>query len=180
MRELPYSLDQFYERISGDPDAMPQGLAGALRAIFEDLAEPEATTVRRPASALIKRMERELLDNVYRWTGHFPEKTRSLMRHLAGRAEALKQVYPKGAENEAVIGVTILVTSLAMNHVHRGSYFPETQPPTEKPPAEKPPAEPVAESAPASPPIEPVVAGLESKEVTQRRRGAEAQSGTSP
>jgi len=53
-----------------------------------------------------------------------------LMRHLAKRADDLGQVYPKQAETEAVIGVTILVTSLAMNYVHRGSYFPEAQAPS--------------------------------------------------
>ena len=47
--------------------------------------------------------------NVFRWTGHFPEKTRSLVRHLAKRAEALKQVYPREAEDEAVVAVTTLV-----------------------------------------------------------------------
>ena len=59
-----------------------------------------------------------------RWTGHFPEKTRSLVRHLAKRADALQQVYPPEAEAQAIVGVTILVTSLAMNFVHRGAYFP--------------------------------------------------------
>ena len=32
--------------------------------------------------------------NVYRWTGHFPERTRVLLRHLAERAAQLQQVYP--------------------------------------------------------------------------------------
>jgi hypothetical protein len=63
---------------------------------------------------------------VFRWTGHFPEQTRSLIRGLAKRAEALRQVYPRGAEDEALVSVTTLVTSLAMNFVHRGAYFPET------------------------------------------------------
>jgi hypothetical protein len=63
---------------------------------------------------------------VFRWTGHFPEKTRSLMRDLAKRADALRQVYPRAAEAQAIVGVTTLVTSLAMNFVHRGAYFPET------------------------------------------------------
>ena len=62
---------------------------------------------------------------VFRWTGHFPEKTRSLVRDLAKRAEALKQVYPREAEDEASSAVTTLVASLAMNFVHRGAYFPE-------------------------------------------------------
>jgi len=73
--------------------------------------------------------------NVFRWTGHFPEKTRGLVRDLARRAEALKQVYPRDAEAQAIVGVTILVTSLAMNFVHRGAYFPETPVP-QGPPAE--------------------------------------------
>jgi hypothetical protein len=74
---------------------------------------------------------------VFRWTGHFPEKTRGLVRGLARRAEALKQVYPRKAEEEALVSVTTLVTSLAMNFVHRGAYFPET---TGAAPAEAPPA----------------------------------------
>ena len=75
--------------------------------------------------------------DVFRWTGHFPEKTRSLVRDLAKRAEALKQVYPRDAEDEAVVAVTTLVTSLAMNFVHRGAYFPET-PSTGPEPAPRP------------------------------------------
>jgi hypothetical protein len=66
---------------------------------------------------------------VFRWTGHFPEKTRSLVRDLAKRAEVLKQVYPVAAEDEAMVAVTTLVTSLAMNFVHRGAYFPEAATP---------------------------------------------------
>ena len=57
---------------------------------------------------------------------------------------ALKQVYPRGAEHEAVVGVTTLVTSLAMNYVHRGSYFPETSSPA-------PPPSPAASAAPLTP-----------------------------
>jgi len=67
--------------------------------------------------------------DVFRWTGHFPERTRSLMRHLAKRADALGLSYAKEAETEAIVSVTIFVASLAMNYVHRGSYFPETSPP---------------------------------------------------
>jgi hypothetical protein len=141
--ELAYSLRDFYQGqpAENEPPASA-GLDGDLRAIFDDLAPPPeqgdgqaAAKETRPAAALIRKLERPLMADVFRWTGHFPEKTRSLMRHLAQRAEALQQVYPTDAETNATIGVTILVTSLAMNHVHRGGYFPEMQPP-EKPPAE--------------------------------------------
>jgi hypothetical protein len=106
-------------------------LDGDLRAIFDDLIEYDeraGTGDTRPASELIRRLERQLMSDVFRWTGHFPEKTRSLMRDLAKRADALRQVYPRAAEAQAIVGVTTLVTSLAMNFVHRGAYFPETAP----------------------------------------------------
>ena len=61
---------------------------------------------------------------VFRWTGHFPERTRHLLRHLATRAAALEQVYPEDCETAAIVALTTLVTALAMNHVHKGSYVP--------------------------------------------------------
>ena len=46
-----------------------------------------------PAAALIRRLEPELMANVFRWTGHFPERTRVLLRYLAERAAQLQQGY---------------------------------------------------------------------------------------
>jgi hypothetical protein len=93
------------------------GIDGALRAVFED-------GEGRPAAELIRRTERDLLANVYRWTGHFPERTRLLLRHLAERAEALKQVYDPAKERPTLLALATLVTALAMNHVHHGRYLP--------------------------------------------------------
>jgi hypothetical protein len=140
---IDYTLEQYYQNLPVDAESGAAGLDGDLRAIFDDLNEAEDGTAHetRPAAELIRRHERQLMASVFRWTGHFPEKTRSLVRNLAKRAEALKQVYPRGAEHEAVVGVTTLVTSLAMNYVHRGSYFPETSSPT-------PPPAPTASAAP--------------------------------
>lgn len=124
--ELSYSLQEYYSQLDGAQDALPPGLEGALTAIFEDLGAPEGSpqAPRRSAAALVRSMERELVSNVYLWTGHFPERTRALVRQLADKAEELEQVYP--AEREATLGVAIttFVTALAMNHVHRGTYLP--------------------------------------------------------
>ena len=129
--EIPYTLDQFYLDQSDrsweiDAGEFPPGLDGALRAIFEDWGRPEDLSTdapRRPASALIRRLAHDLPADVYRWTGHFPERTRLLLRHLAERADALEQVYPEDRETPAIIALTTLITALAMNHVHRGSYI---------------------------------------------------------
>jgi hypothetical protein len=124
--DLDYPLKQYYSGAGGDGE-LPAGLDGSLRAIFEDLGEWEDTSSkapRKPAAALLRRLERDLMANVYRWTGHFPERTRTLVRHLALRAEQLQQVYPEDREVQAGVAVTTLVTALAMNHVHHGSYLP--------------------------------------------------------
>ncbi|MCE9528363.1 MAG: putative zinc-binding metallopeptidase [Planctomycetales bacterium] len=125
--ELGSSLEEYYrvtEDLDGEP--LPPGLDGALQAIFEDFGDPAHASAasRRPAAALLLQLERELAANVYRWSGHFPEATRKLIRHLAKRARELKQVYPTDQEPAVIVAVTTLITTLAMNHVIRGSYIP--------------------------------------------------------
>jgi len=125
--DIEYSLGQYYGHNTDSPGELPPGLDGAIRAIFEDLgtfpgrghAQP-----LRPAAELIRRLEAELMANVFRWTGHFPERTRVLLRYLAERAAVLEQGYPADREDSAIIALTTLVTGLAMNHVQRGSYLP--------------------------------------------------------
>ncbi len=127
--EIPYTIDQYYkgwEIEAGDFSGQMPPVDGSLRAIFEDWGRPEDLSTdapRRPAAELIRRLARDLPADVYRWTGHFPERTRLLLRHLAERADALEQVYPQDRETPAIIALTTLVTALAMNHVHRGSYI---------------------------------------------------------
>jgi putative zinc-binding metallo-peptidase len=127
--EIPYTLEQYYGGAEGAGGELPPGLEGALKAIFEDLGpqeQPEGVgeTPRRPAAALLRRLARTLPSDVYRWTGHFPERTRVLMRHLAERAEALGLAYPEDREEAAVVAVTVLVSALAGNFVYRGGYLP--------------------------------------------------------
>ncbi len=127
--ELDYSVGEYYEDLAAEPPEFPPGLDGALRAIFEVTEEDSPAAAAdhhapRRAAELIGRLERELMANVYRWTGHFPERTRVLLRHLAARAAELNLVYAPPTEPTATVSLTTLVTALAMNHVHRGSYLP--------------------------------------------------------
>lgn len=124
---LTASLDDYYrvEPITED-DPLSRGLDGALRVVFENVDSPQgpsADVPRRAAAELITKLERDLVANVYCWTGHFPETTRRLVQHLATRARALQQDYPVERESTVVVALTALVTSLAMNHVFRGSYL---------------------------------------------------------
>jgi hypothetical protein len=121
--ELTATLEQFYGSSKAAELEQLPGLDGALRAIFED-SGGEAKPQGLPAAALIRRIERDLPANVYQWTGHFPERTRRLVRHLATRAEQLHAVYPEEQERSVTVALTALVTALAMNYTYHGSYFP--------------------------------------------------------
>lgn len=120
--DLAVSVDEFYGGSSlAGSDPFPPGLDAALRSVFDGPHVPESSSER--ASALIRRLERTLSASVYHWTGHFPERTRPLVRHLADRADALSLSYPVAGEPAATVGLTALVTTLATNHVQRGAYF---------------------------------------------------------
>ncbi len=112
------SLDDFYRGWDAATPATPPGLDGALRALFG------ARSGERPGATLIKRLEPTLCTEVYRWTGHFPERSRPLVRQLAQRAEALGLGYAAADEPRVTVALTALVTALAMNYVHHGSYLP--------------------------------------------------------
>jgi hypothetical protein len=116
-------IDVAAQDLYADPAApeLPPGLDGALRAIFDELAPDGAA---RAADRLIATHARDVARAVFTWTGHFPETTRVVLRHLAARAAALGLTYPESRAPQALVGLTALVTSLAMNHVHRGRYLP--------------------------------------------------------
>jgi hypothetical protein len=122
--ELGYSVEEYYGHMGLAAGEFPHGLDGALRAIFLELAPDASGGERRPAAQLIRGHERELASSIFRWTGHFPERTRGLLRHLAERAEVLGLVYDSGREAQAALALTTFTTALAMNHVHQGSYQP--------------------------------------------------------
>jgi len=88
-----------------------------------DGPDPEVPGARLPAAELVRGVERDVMAEVCRWTGHFPERTRVLLRHLAARAERRRLVYPAARERETVVALTALVTAPAMNHVLTGGYL---------------------------------------------------------
>ena len=120
--DIDVSVQEWFADPDGSPEPMPPGLEGALRAIFDEPQDPSSRLL--PAADLLGRMQPLLLENVYRWTGHFPEHTRELLHFLRRRASELRLCYPTGREHAHVVALTTLVTALAMNHVTRGSYLP--------------------------------------------------------
>ena len=78
-----------------------------------------------PAAALIRRLEPELMANVFRWTGPLPRADPGAAP-LPGRAGGAAAAGLRGRRGKttAIVALTTLVTGLAMNYVQRGSYLP--------------------------------------------------------
>ena len=118
---LTVSVEEFYDQGSGPIEHPPPGLDAALRSVFEAHHVSEPSSLRQ-AAPLIRRLERPMMAEIYRWTGHFPERVRPLVGYLAARAEGLGLAYAEADEPAVIVAVTCLVTTLAMNHVQRGAY----------------------------------------------------------
>jgi hypothetical protein len=121
--ELEYSLAQFYRDLSPGASRLGLTLDTMLRSVFPGGSTADAAAPLRTAAGLLHRLEGELLGNVYRWTGHFPERTRVLVDHLEARAESLDLRYRAEEEVAVTVALTTLVTSLAMNYVQSGAYL---------------------------------------------------------
>ena len=124
-------LSRTWTSSTGPSPEAPASALGPSSSELNELLEPaghdasaDGDGLKEQVKAAMNRLERDLMTNVYRWTGHFPERTRTLVRHLARRAEELGQVYAADREAQAIIGVTTLVTALAMNHVYGRNYLP--------------------------------------------------------
>ncbi|MEZ4411554.1 MAG: hypothetical protein R2910_01045 [Gemmatimonadales bacterium] len=118
--EIEYSLAKFYRDLLPRESRLGLNLDMMLKSIFPDRG---AMLQPRAASQLLRRLEPDLLDNVFRWTGHFPDRTRVLVDHLAARAQSLNLSYHESQEPAITVALTTLVTSLAMNYVHSGGYL---------------------------------------------------------
>jgi hypothetical protein len=116
---LSMSLDQFYGASPLPPDDKLGEIDAMLRTVFSDTAKGH---VRLAASDLIRRAERDLPGTVFQWTGHLPERTKTLLDDLAARADVIELTYDVDEEMGLAMALTSLVTTLAMNWVQSGRY----------------------------------------------------------
>ena len=79
LEEITLTLEEYYQTLPHVEEKIPPGLDGAMQTIFEN-ADCQEMRAKRcvPAAQLLQKMETDLVANIYRWTGHFPERTRPL------------------------------------------------------------------------------------------------------
>jgi Putative zinc-binding metallo-peptidase len=126
--DLVHSLDDFYAAGSSTTtDPLPR-LESGLRSIFKysSTSIKDANDSYKPAVDLIHLLEPEIMADVYRWTAHFPERTRGLLRHFGQIVQELQLCYKVGEELTIAVAMTALVTALAASHVRHGNYWPKS------------------------------------------------------
>jgi hypothetical protein len=116
--ELEYSLAQFYRDLAAADARLGLNLDTMLRA--PSVTHLAGTT--HVAALNVAALEGPAGQR-YRWTGHFPERTRVLVHHLRARAQSLELCYRTEEEPAVTVALTTLVTSLAMNYVQSGGYL---------------------------------------------------------
>lgn len=114
--EMAHTLADHYTGLPGEDDVrLPAALDGALRSVFRGGGAASAAD-------LIARLRPELLAEVHRWTGHFPERTGILLGRLTERARALGLGYEPEREPAVLVALTAFVTALASTWVSKGDY----------------------------------------------------------
>ncbi len=113
---LDTTLDEHYRSCAVDKADAPVNLDDALHAIFGPTGNDNGTD-RKPAAALVRRSQRTIAADVFRWTGWFPERARHLMEQLAELAEVHGLTYAEGRESAATVALAVFVTSVAMSRM---------------------------------------------------------------
>ncbi|MBI4863470.1 MAG: hypothetical protein HY815_24875 [Candidatus Riflebacteria bacterium] len=123
--QIRKTVQEFYDDVELGGVRLPVSLDGDLRGIFAPCAgnDHDRSPARQAsAAALIHRNEDELATTVYRWTGVDPDVTYAILGYLERRSRALGLAYPPGRRDAVLMQLTAFLTTLAMNHVYRGSF----------------------------------------------------------
>ena len=124
VHDLKLTIQEFYAaEVTAGGVPVPRSLVGDLKAIFAGVA-PAAEGARLGSAAVLLRRQKDALFNtVYRWTSADPGQFEPLLEHLIRVAQELGLSYPLTAREDVLRELAGFLTTLAMNHVYRGTFF---------------------------------------------------------
>lgn len=115
---LDFTLDQYYQASALEHKDAPVNLDQFLQTIFNGHERGQPTAPQLSAAQLIRRAERTLSAEVYRWTGWFPERARRLLRDATERADRLNLTYARDQETAALIALSTFLAAWAMTCIN--------------------------------------------------------------
>jgi len=114
-------VEEFYQRTAPDEAQHIAGLVpdGELEDIFSTDLSPE---VSRPAGEVLAPLSKTLTDKIAYWTGLRRSLAKKLVEQIVRRARELNLRADRTREEQQVVDVTVLATTLAMNYLQRGTF----------------------------------------------------------
>jgi hypothetical protein len=119
--DLRYSLSEHFERFGYTRTEVPAYFDGDLKELFAR-TRSEAGEDAEPASQLITDQRRPLTASISYWTGLSEQVIRSLLEHLAERAQALDLWLPRAERPRFIAELATYVTALCMNRLYKGDF----------------------------------------------------------
>jgi hypothetical protein len=119
--EMTERVEEFYRRTVPDeaPNIVDLVPDGELEDIFPADANPETS---RPAAEVLSPLTKTLTDKIAYWTGLRRSLAKKLIEQIVRRARELDLRAEQGREEQELVDVTVLATTLAMNYLQRGQF----------------------------------------------------------
>jgi hypothetical protein len=119
--EMNERVEEFYQRTAPDEAQHIAGLVpdGELEDIFSTDVSPEMS---RPAGEVLAPLSKTLTDKIAYWTGLRRSLAKKLVEQIVRRARELNLRADRTREEQQVVDVTVLATTLAMNYLQRGTF----------------------------------------------------------
>ncbi len=115
----PYSAARMTSTLAAHYERKRRALGSEFQGYYDDTLRELFTTTHAgnasiKAARLMRSSRTRFVNNVTRWTGHRKFDIRQLVNRLATRCDAL-ELYAKAGDEEYIIGVTALLTTIASN-----------------------------------------------------------------
>lgn len=116
----PYSAARMTSTLAAHYERKRRALGSEFQGFYDDALMELFTTgpagsKSTKASRLLRSRRNQLVNNVTHWTGHRKFDIDQLVYRLASRCETLGLRAPAGNEEEVVVGLTAMLTTIASN-----------------------------------------------------------------
>jgi hypothetical protein len=119
-RDLAQPLSQYFERFGYTREELPAYFDADLKRLFR--APTSLGSDAEPAADFIRKERRSLTASISYWTGLGESAIRSLLEHLAERAEQLELRVAASERPRSVTELATYVTALCMNRLYKGDF----------------------------------------------------------
>ena len=121
--EMNMTVEEFFRQQQPAPEPIDVTLEHDLRDLFGPRRKREGS-----AAEFLRQHRAVLLNKIEYWTGVRRPVVRALVERFEDAAARAGLTVPRGAEAATLVEVTTYATTLTMNHLTHGGFFPRARP----------------------------------------------------